>query len=89
MAYRNNRNRNNFRQRDAGEKRGLYVEVRNGDVNKALRIFKKKIQEEGILQEYKERQHYVKPTEKRRRAKAAGRKRWLKMQEKQKLERGY
>jgi len=69
--------------------KGLCIEVRNGDVNKALRIFKKKVQEEGILQEYKERQHYEKPSAKRKKAKAAGRKRWLKLQEKQKLERGY
>ena len=58
--------------------KGLCIEVRNGDVNKALRIFKKKVQEEGVLQEYKERQHYVKPSEKKRKAKQAGRKRWLK-----------
>jgi len=70
-------------------KRGLYVEVRNGDVMKALRIFKKKVQEEGILQEYKERQHYEKPSARRKKAKAAGRKRWLKLQEKQKIDRGY
>ena len=91
MAYRNNnRSRGGFhRDRNPAEKRGLYVEVRNNDVNKALRIFKKKIQEEGILQEYKERQHYVKPTEKRRKAKQAGRKRWLKLHEKQKVDRGY
>tara|TARA_B100001287_G_scaffold245067_1_gene222113 strand:+ start:1095 stop:1316 length:222 start_codon:yes stop_codon:yes gene_type:complete len=69
--------------------KGLCIEVRNGDVNKALRIFKKKVQEEGVLQEYKERQHYVKPSEKKRKAKAAGRKRWQKKQEKQQLERGY
>ena len=68
---------------------GLTVEVRNGDVTKALRIFKKKVQEEGILQEYKERQHYEKPSAKRKKAKAAGRKRWLKLQEKQKVDRGY
>ena len=70
-------------------KSGLYVEVRHDDVNKALRIFKKKVQEDGILQEYKERQQYTKPSEKRRKAKAAGRKRWLKIQEKQKVDRGY
>jgi small subunit ribosomal protein S21 len=69
--------------------KGLCIEVRNGDVNKALRIFKKKVQEEGVLQEYKERQHYVKPSENKRKAKAAGRKRWLKKQEKQFQERGY
>lgn len=68
---------------------GLVVEVRNGDVNKALRIFKKKVQESGVIQEYKERQHYVKPSEKRRRAKQAGRKRWLKTVEKRIQDHGY
>ena len=68
---------------------GIYVEVRNNDVNKALRIFKKKLQNEGVLQEYKERQHYVKPSEKKRKDKAAGKKRWEKKQEKLANERGY
>ena len=92
MAYNNNRRgssnfkpRRNFDNKDQ-TKRGLYVEVRNGDVMKALRIFKKKVQEEGILQEYKERQQYTKPSEKRRKAKAAGRKRWLKLAEKKNLD---
>ena len=96
MAYNNNNRRgsNNFKPRRNFDnkdqsKRGLYVEVRNGDVMKALRIFKKKVQEEGMLQEYKERQHYEKPSAKRKKAKAAGRKRWLKIQEKQKVDRGY
>lgn len=62
--------------------RGLCVEVRNGDFNKALRLFKKKVQEAGILQELREREHYTKPTEKRKKAKAAGRARWLKKMEK-------
>ena len=60
------------------EKKGLFVEVRNNDINWALRKFKKKVQEDGLLQEYKERQFYTKPSEKRKRAKAAGRARWLK-----------
>jgi len=64
------------------EKRGLTVEVRNGDFNFALRKFKKKVQEDGILQELRERQHYVKPSEVRKKAKAAGRARWLKKQAK-------
>lgn len=80
--FKGNRNSNS-------DVKGIAVEVRNGDVSKAIRIFKKKVQEEGILQEYKERQHYEKPSAKRKKAKAAGRKRWLKLQEKQKLERGY
>jgi len=62
--------------------KGLCVEVRNGDFNKALRLFKKKVQEAGIVQEVRERQQYAKPSELRKKAKAAGRKRWLKKLEK-------
>ena len=59
-------------------KQGLAVEVRNGDFNFALRKFKKKVQEAGIIQEVRDRQEYVKPSTRRARAKAAGRARWLK-----------
>ena len=69
--------------------KGLTVEVRNGDFNKALRIFKKKVQEAGIIQEVRARQEYVKPSEQRKKAKAAGRARWLKKQEKRKRDLGY
>ena len=74
------RNYNNNRrvERSDDQKKGLTVEVRNGDFNKALRIFKKKVQEAGIVQEVRDRQQYIKPSEKRAKAKAAGRKRWLK-----------
>lgn len=64
--------------------KGLAVEVRNGDFNFALRKFKKKVQEDGILQQLRERQFYEKPSEKRKKAKAAGRARWLKKQAKMK-----
>lgn len=57
---------------------GLRVEVRNGDVNAAMRKFKKKVQDSGILQELKEREFYEKPTTKRKRAKAAAKARWKK-----------
>ena len=59
---------------------GLTVEVRNGDFNKALRIFKKKVMEAGIIQEVRDRQEYTNPSEKRAKAKAAGRARWMKKQ---------
>lgn len=62
--------------------KGLCVEVRNGDFNKAMRLFKKKVQEAGIIQEMRARQEYVKPSELRKKAKAAGRARWLKKQAK-------
>jgi len=51
---------------------GLSVVVRgNGpnDFMKALRKFKRKVNESGIMQEYKDRQYYQKPSEKRRLAK--------------------
>ena len=67
---------------------GLYVEVRNGDFNYALRKFKKKVQEAGIIQEIRERQYYVKPSEKRAKQKAAGIARWKKKQAKQKADWG-
>jgi len=60
------------------KKRGLSVEVRNNDINFALRKFKKKIQEDGILQELRNREFYEKPSEVRAKAKKAGRARWLK-----------
>jgi len=69
--------------------KGLTVEVRNGDFNKALRIFKKKVQEEGIIQEIRDRQAYSKPSEVRKKAKAAGRARWLKKQRKMRDDWGY
>ena len=57
---------------------GLRVEVRNDDINGALRRFKKKVQEAGIIQEVRDRQEFVKPSIKRAKAKKAGRARWLK-----------
>ena len=60
------------------EKRGLSVEVRNNDVNFALRKFKKKVQEDGILQELRQREFYEKPSEVRKKAKKAGIARWKK-----------
>lgn len=69
--------------------KGLTVEVRNGDFNGAMRRFKKKVQEEGIIQEVRERQAYVKPSEVRKKAKAAGRARWLKKLRKQDQDRGF
>lgn len=68
---------------------GLTVEVRNGDVNAALRRFKKKVQEAGIIQEVRDRQEYVKPSIKRAKAKKAGRARWLKKLRTAEQNRGY
>ena len=74
--------RNNYTRREDNQFKGLSVDVYNNDVNKAIRKLKKKLQEDGLFQELRERQHYVKPSEKRAKAKAAGRARWLKKQHK-------
>lgn len=43
------------------------VEIRQGEsFESALRRFKKKIEREGILREVKDRKHYEKPSEKKR-----------------------
>jgi small subunit ribosomal protein S21 len=61
-----------------GNQKGLSVEVRNDNFNDAMRKFKRKIQDDGRLQEVKQRQEYIKPSERRAREKAAARARWLK-----------
>ena len=53
----------------------MEVIVRNNNVEKALRVLKKKIKKEGLMTELRERQYYVKPSEKRRLAKKRGIKR--------------
>ena len=82
MRHHNNNgsynNKSSYNNTNDKPKTGLTVEVRNGDVTKALRIFKKKVAEAGIIQEVRDRQEYIKPSTKRARAKAAGIARWRK-----------
>ena len=61
------------------------VEVKDGNVEKALRKFKKKIQEQGLLIELKERETYEKPTTRRKRKKSSARNRWQKQLRSQQL----
>ena len=49
----------------------MKVDVRNNNVDQALRVLKKKLQLDGLFNELREREHYVSKSEKRRRAKAA------------------
>ena len=58
--------------------RGLYVEVKEGNVNVALRKFKKKVDESGLLEDVKERMFFEKPTTERKRKAGAARARWRK-----------
>jgi small subunit ribosomal protein S21 len=62
--------------------RGLHVEVRNNDVNRAMRKLKKLMNNEGMQKDMRAKDFYEKPSIKKKKAKAAARKRWLKQQEK-------
>ena len=52
------------------------VTVKNGNVDRAMRTLKKKLQKEGLLKELKQRQFFEKPSAKRKRKKAEGVKRY-------------
>ena len=67
-------------------KQGLTVSVRGDDINGAMRVLKKRMQDEGIFNEMRERKGHKTRSEKRRLEKAAGRKRWLKKIDKLKEE---
>ena len=67
----------------------MRVDVRKNNVDQALRILKKKLQMDGLFNELREREHFVSRGEKRRRAKAAGRRRVLKDQKKRREELGF
>ena len=54
------------------------VVVRDDNVERALRKFKKKIQEQGLLEELRGRETYEKPTTRRKRKKGAASARWRK-----------
>tara|TARA_B100001540_G_C15669217_1_gene579327 strand:- start:712 stop:915 length:204 start_codon:yes stop_codon:yes gene_type:complete len=67
----------------------MKIEVRNNNVDGALRILKKKLQKEGFYSELRNREFYRSRGEKRRLAKAAGRKRHLKAMKKRMEELGF
>ena len=64
-------------------KRSVYV--KDGNVEKALRKFKKKIMESGLLNELRERETYEKPTTERKRKQGAARSRLRKQIRSQQL----
>lgn len=82
-----NRSKDFDRRKKKPEKHfGLRVVVtENMSFEKALRLFKKKVDDSGLLKELRDREHYVKPKTARKMAKNAARKRWLKYLESQEL----
>lgn len=57
---------------------GRKVKVQDDNFEKAFRKFKKKINEDGLLLELQKRQSYIKPSIKKKLAKAQAKKRWQK-----------
>ena len=57
---------------------GRKVIVKDGNVEKALRKFKKKVSESGLLLELQRRETYTKPSVKKKLARSMAKKRWQK-----------
>jgi small subunit ribosomal protein S21 len=66
--------------------KGTGVTVRdNENINQALRRFKRKVEDAGILDDLRKKEFYEKPTTARKRAKGAAKARWRKKLEKEQL----
>lgn len=62
--------------------RGTRVEVKNGDFSKAYRKFKKKVQDDGILQDLRKKEYFVSKGTQRRLDKLAAIRRYQKNKQK-------
>ena len=68
---------------------GTTVMVRNGDVNGAMRVLKKRLMRDGFFQEPRERTYYESRGTKRRKEKAAATRRYKRNMQKRMDELGY
>ena len=60
------RKRRNFRKKPKDNSIGLSVTVFNNNVERALKVLKKKIQASNLFQDLREKEYYTKPSEKKR-----------------------
>jgi len=67
----------------------MRIEVRNNNVDKAMRILKKKLTEDGLFNQLREREYYESKGTKRRKAKAAAKRRSERDLKKRMEEQGY
>ena len=81
-----NRRRNNKNEKPLG---GTTVTVRNGDVNGAMRVLKKRLLKDGFFQELRERTFYESRGTKKRKAKASATRRYKRKMQKRFEELGY
>ena len=67
----------------------VHVQVRDNNVDQALRALKKKLQREGVFREMKMRRDFEKPSERRAREKAEAVRRYRKLQRKRQEREGF
>ena len=67
----------------------IEVQVRGNNVEKAMRVLKKKLLKDGLMKELKERQHYSKPSAVKREAKKQQIRRFKKEQKLKILKEGF
>ena len=67
----------------------MQVVVKNGNVERAMRTLKKKLQKEGLLKELKQKQYFEKQSAKKARKKAEGVKRYQRNLKKKQERLGY
>ena len=68
------------------KRKGTGVSVRdNENINQALRRFKRKVEDAGILDDLRAKEFYEKPTTERKRKKGAAKARWRKKLQKESL----
>ena len=60
------RKRRNFRKQPKDNSIGLSVKVFNNNVERALKVLKKKIKASNLFQDLREKEYYTKPSEKKR-----------------------
>ena len=60
----------------------IEVTVRNGNLEQALRVLKRKVMKEGLVKEIRDRQFYKKPSEIKQEKKKEAIKNWKKKQKK-------
>ena len=67
----------------------ITVQVRQGNLEQAMRVLKKKVQREGIIKDFRAKSVYEKPSEKKRRKRKEGIANYKKKQKKLRAQRGY
>ena len=67
----------------------MRIDVRNNNVEKAMRIMKKKLTEDGFFNELRERESFMSMGEKKRHERAAAKRRQKRNLEKRMEEQGY